>query len=55
MTYGINWRGGIWMALLAFCVTGIFMLRLGYNPALHAAAALAGFAVAAPLWIKGAA
>jgi len=30
------------------------LFRLGTNPFLHAAAPLAGFAVAAPLWIKGA-
>jgi hypothetical protein len=54
MTYGINYREGFWMAVLAFCVAGGLAIRLGYDPVLHAVSALAGFTVAAPLWIKGA-
>jgi hypothetical protein len=52
MNYGIHRREAIWVAALAFCLAGVLMLRLGYNPALHAVATLAGFLVGAPLWIK---
>ncbi len=55
MNYGINRREAIWVGALAFCLAGVLMLRLGYHPALHAVATLAGFVVGAPLWIKGAA
>lgn len=55
MTYEINRRAAIWVGALAACLTGVLMLRLGYDPALHAVTALAGFVVAVPLWIKGAA
>lgn len=53
--YGINWRKAIWVAVLAFGLAGALMLRLGYSPVPHAVATLAGLAVAAPVWIKGAA
>lgn len=55
MTYGINWLAAIEIALLAFCLSGVLLLRMGYDPVLHAAVTLAGFAVGAPLWIRGAA
>ncbi len=55
MNYGINRREAICVAALAFCLAGVLTLRLGYNPALHAVATLAGFLVGAPLWINGAA
>lgn len=55
MTYGINRLAAIEVAALAFCLAGVLLLQLGYDPALHAAATFAGFAVGAPLWIKGAA